>query len=143
MPKERPTAAQRRTVFARAGWRCEYCLTPDAFVPDPFVVEHIIPFSAGGKTRLANLASACPACNGRKYNKVTGIDPLTREFAPLFNPRKQRWRDHFTWSEDSLLIVGLTPTGRVTVETLKMNHQKMVNLRRVLLLAGLHPPQDE
>lgn len=142
MGRERATAAQRRKIFARAGWRCEYCRTPEDFVPDPFAIEHIIPLSAGGKTRLDNLASACLACNGRKYNKVAGIDPLTQELALLFNPRKQRWPDHFTWSEDALLVVGLTPTGRATVKTLKMNHQKMVNLRRVLLLAGLHPPQD-
>jgi hypothetical protein len=60
------------------------------------------------------------ACNGRKYNKVAGIDPLTQELAPLFNPRKQQWQDHFTWSEDGLLIIGLTPTGRATVETLRV-----------------------
>jgi hypothetical protein len=142
MAKERATAAQRRKILARAKWRCEYCRTPEPFVPDPFAVEHIIPSSKGGKTRLDNLASACLACNGRKYNKVAGIDPLTQEFAPLFNPRKQQWMDHFTWSEDGLLIVGLTPTGRATVEALKVNQRKIVNLRRILVLAGLHPPKE-
>ncbi|HEU0184148.1 MAG TPA: HNH endonuclease signature motif containing protein [Blastocatellia bacterium] len=142
MPKERAAAAQRRKILVRAKWRCEYCGVPEPFVPDPFAVEHIIPSSKGGKTRLNNLASACLACNGRKYNKVAGLDPLTQELAPLFNPRKQRWQDHFTWSKDGLLIVGLTPTGRATVETLKVNQQKIVNLRRILVLAGLRPPKE-
>lgn len=31
---------------------------------------------------------------------------------PLFNPRRQEWSIHFEWSPDSLLIVGLTSTGR-------------------------------
>ncbi len=140
MARERATAAQRRKVFARAKSRCEYCLTPDAFVPDPFVVEHILPTSAGGKTRMPNLALACSSCNGCKYNKVTGIDPFTEELAPLFNPRRQRWKDHFTWNESGLLIVGLTPVGRATVATLKMNKEKTVNLRRLLIPASLHPP---
>ncbi len=142
MAKERATAAQRRKILVQAKGRCEYCRTPEPFVPDPFAVEHIIPSSKGGKTRLNNLASACLACNGRKYNKVAGIDPLTQELAPLFNPRKQRWQDHFSWSEDALLIVGLTPTGRATVETLKMNHRKTVNLRLILVIARLHPPKE-
>ena len=142
MARERATATQRRAVFVRAAWRCEYCRTPEAFVPDSFAVEHLIPFSKGGKTRLNNLALACPACNGHKYNKVTGLDPFTQESAPLFNPRRQRWQDHFAWSEDTLLIVGLTPTGRATVETLQMNHPKIINLRRLLLLAELHPPKE-
>ncbi len=141
MAKARATAAQRQEIFERAKWRCEYCRTPEPFVPEPFSVEHILPLSKGGKTRLNNLASACSACNGHKYNKTTGIDPLTQKPASLFHPRKQRWQDHFTWSEDALLIVGLTPTGRATVNRLRMNHSKQINLRAILLLAGLHPPQ--
>lgn len=101
MAKDRVTIAQRRAVLARSKWRCEYCRAPEAFVPDPFAAEHIIPRSKGGKTRLDNLASACSACNGHKHAKVEGLDPLTRKLEPLFNPRKQRWAEHFAWSEDA------------------------------------------
>jgi hypothetical protein len=45
MAKERATAAQRRKILVRAKWRCEYRRTPEPFVPNPFAVEHIIPFS--------------------------------------------------------------------------------------------------
>jgi len=98
-----------------------------------------VPRSKGGKTTLANLALSCPACNGHKYNKVEGSEPLTDQRVRLFNPRTQCWSEHFTWSNDFTLIIGLTPIGRATVETLRMNQQKMVNLRRLLVLAGLHP----
>jgi 5-methylcytosine-specific restriction endonuclease McrA len=139
MKPERVTPAQRQAVWARARGRCEYCHTPDGFVPGSFAVEHIVPQSKGGRTRLDNLALSCPAYNGHKYNKVEGTDPLNRSLVPLFNPRKQRWAEHFVWSDDFTLLIGLTPTGRATVVTLQMNHQKMVNLRRLLGLAGLHP----
>jgi hypothetical protein len=102
-------------------------------------VEHIVPRSKGGTTRLQNLALSCPACNGHKYNKIEAPDPLHGTLVSLFNPWKQRWAEHFVWSDDFTLIIGLTPIGRTTVATLRMNQQKMVNLRRLLVLAGLHP----
>jgi hypothetical protein len=139
MRPERVTPVQRQAVFTRARRRCEYCHTPDGFVPGSFAVEHIVPRSKGGRTRLDNLALSCPACNGHKYNKVEGADPLSGTLVTLFNPRQQRWVEHFVWSDDFTLLVGLTPTGRATVATLQMNHEKMVNLRRLLGLAGLHP----
>ena len=77
MKPERVTPAQRQAVFARARGRCEYCHTPDSFVPGSFAVEHIVPRSKGGRTRLDNLALSCPACNAHKYNVACG------DFAPL------------------------------------------------------------
>jgi 5-methylcytosine-specific restriction endonuclease McrA len=117
MKPERVTPVQRQAVLARARGRCEYCHTPDGFVPGSFAVEHIVPRSKGGRTRLDNLALSCPACNGHKYNKIEGADPLNRTLVPLFNPRKQHWAEHFVWSDDFTLLVGLTPTGRATVAT--------------------------
>jgi hypothetical protein len=133
------TPAQRDAIFTRANWRCEYCRIPYDFVPDPFEVEHIIPKAKGGKSRLNNLAMACPACNGHKYIKTEWPDPLSGKTVRLFHPRKQNWEDHFAWSEDLLTIIGLTPTGRATIEALQMNQPKMRNLRWLLTLAQLHP----
>lgn len=39
------------------------------------------------------------------------------------------------------LIIGLTPTGRATVEALQLNHSALQNLRTVLYLVGQHPPE--
>jgi len=59
--------------------------------------------------------------------------------ALLYNPRHQQWQAHFAWSDDYLHIIGLTPTGRATVEALKLNRAGVINIRRLLRLAGHHP----
>ncbi len=53
-----------------------------------------------------------------------------------------KWSEHFEWSADKLLMVGITPTGRATVKALKLNRPEVVNLRRLTLLTGEHPPLD-
>lgn len=105
-----------------------------------FSAEHIVPRSQGGATALENLAFACQGCNNHKYNKTQGRDPVTEQLVSLFHPRQQRWGDHFTWNDDFTLVIGLTPTGRATVETLCLNREGLVNLRRILYAAGEHPP---
>jgi HNH endonuclease len=82
-----------------------------------FSVEHVLPRLAGGNTTRDNLALACQGCNNHKYTKVTGIDPVSARAVPLFDPRRQRWQDHFIWSADFARILGRTPTGRATVGT--------------------------
>jgi hypothetical protein len=59
---------------------------------------------------------------------------------PLFNPRLQRWSDHFEWSADGIQIVGLTMIGRATVIALQMNNPTIVPARRRWAAAGWHPP---
>ena len=90
----------------------------------------------------ANLALSCQGCNNHKYTKVESFDPAGSAVVPLFNPRTQRWHDHFTWSNDATLVLGLTPTGRATVIALRLNREGIVNLRRVLYRHGLHPPSE-
>ena len=41
-----------------------------------------------------------------------------------------------------LRITGLTPIGRATVETMQLNRDGLVNMRRVLYAIGEHPPQE-
>src|SRR6266702_3959970 len=142
MPDRRPTGRQKRAVAERAGGRCEYCLSPAAFSPDPFAVEHIQPLAEGGPTHLSNLAYSCQGCNNSKYAHTTGLDPTTGERVPLYHPRQYRWAEHFTWSADFLEVVGYTPTGRATVAQLQLNRPGVVNLRRLLLLAREHPPAE-
>lgn len=105
-----------------------------------FACEHVVPVSMGGATELNNLALACGGCNGHKYTKVSAIDPLSQRESPLFHPRQQLWEEHFVWSADALKIVGITPTGRATVSALKLNRAGVINLRKLLKVAGLHPP---
>jgi 5-methylcytosine-specific restriction endonuclease McrA len=142
MSSERVSRRLRQRVAERAGWRCEYCLTPAAFSTQPFEVDHVVPRTEGGPTRADNLALSC-GCNGYKGMSIRARDPQSGRTVPLFHPRRQRWSRHFAWSDDSLLIVGLTETGRATVAALHLNRVELVNLRAILCLIGEHPPADK
>ena len=132
--------ALQRAVIERAKGHCEYCHLPVAYSPNAFNFEHIIPLIKEGLTILFNLAFSCGGCNAYKKDKIEAIDPLTRQLCPLFNPRTDKWAEHFEWSEDDLYIIGITPIGRATVRLLKVNREGNVNLRKLLKMADLHPP---
>ena len=133
----------KRVVVERARGCCEYCRSQLRFATESFSMEHISPRSHEGSDDLDNLALSCLGCNSRKYTKTQGPDPICGEVVALFHPRQQRWGAHFAWSEDCTLIIGLTATGRATIETLQLNRESLVNLRRVLYAVGEHPPFDE
>lgn len=133
-------AELRQLVYNRANGICEYCRSQERFSPQPFSIEHIIPRSAGGTTTSDNLALSCQGCNGHKFTKQKSADPITERIVPLFHPRKQRWSDHFAWSADATLIVGLTPMGRAIFDALQMNRIELLELREVLYAAQKHPP---
>ncbi len=141
MPRVYLSVVTQRAVVERAHRRCEYCQSQADYATETFAVEHICPLSRGGTSDLNNLALACSGCNGRKYNKTGAPDPADGDIAPLFNPREQQWQEHFCWSSDYTRIIGLTPTGRATVETLHMNRPSLVNMRQLLYAIGKHPPR--
>ncbi len=123
--------------------RCGYCLCLQDFVPFPLEIDHIIPQSKGGPDEETNLWLACPTCNRHKSDKTHAVDPETDETVPLFNPRTQNWFEHFRWSGDGVYVIGLTPTGRATVITLRLSdHPYRLTARRMWINAGWHPPSD-
>jgi hypothetical protein len=138
MSKRRLSAPDKETISHRAQGCCEYCKCPAAYSPDSFSIEHIIPRARGGDESMSNLALACQGCNNRKFTRVESEDPVNGERAPLFHPRRDHWIDHFAWNTDATLMIGLTPTGRATIECLRLNRPGVVNLRRILISAGLH-----
>lgn len=140
MADDRITTRLKREVSNNARGICEYCQCQIAYSPDPFSVEHIQPRADGGTNILDNLALSCHGCNGHKHAKTEALDPISRKRVSLFHPRQQKWREHFEWSDDFTLIIGLTPVGRATVQALKMNRPGVVNLRGILYAAGRHPP---
>ena len=135
-------AALRQRVRTVAGDRCGYCLSSQRYVMARLEIEHIIPRSQGGSNEESNLWLSCSLCNRYKGSQVQGVDPLRGETVKLFNPRTQVWSDHFSWSSDGTLIIGLTPTGQGTVEALQLNNELAVEVRRNWILAGWHPPED-
>jgi HNH endonuclease len=140
MPESGSSA--REAVRLRARGICEYCRSQERFATQTFGIEHIVPVQAGGSHDMDNLALACQGCNNHKYTKRVAIDPVTGELVSLFHPRRDRWRDHFIWTHDYTRILGLTPTGRATVEALRLNRNGLVNLRHALFWCGEHPPAD-
>jgi len=140
MPEKRVTVKQRTAVAKRADDCCEYCLSQSRFSTQRFSVENITPRSRGGKTALDNLAFACQGCNGHKATKTVARDPATGEIVSLYDPHRQNWHEHFAWIDEFAVIVGLSPTGRATIEALRSNRENLINLRRILYTKGVHPP---
>lgn len=132
----------RRFVFLGANGRCEYCKSSPDYATESFENEHIILQAQGGSNDLNNLALACGGCNRHKQYRIKAKDPVDETLHPLFNPRTQEWNEHFAWSEDANLVIGLTPIGRATVAALRLNRPGLINLRRLLHGQGLHPPPD-
>ena len=142
MPEHTTAAQRKRSVIERARGCCEYCRSQTRFSTQSFSIEHIVPRSHKGKDSADNLALACQGCNNHKYTRISSQDPVTGEIVPLYHPRQQKWNEHFTWNEDFCQIIGLTPTGRATVQALQLNRAGLVNLRRVLYATGEHPPEE-
>lgn len=121
-------AVLRSAVRERAGHRCEYCRRRQETSPlIPLQIEHVIPRKHGGTDNLDNLGLACAECNLHKSSNLTGIDPETNRMTPLFDPRRQRWAEHFAW--DGLRITGLTPSERTTVRVLVLNSSARLRVR--------------
>lgn len=140
-PNRPSRATLERSVRERARNHCEYCLCPADYSIAPFEIEHIKPLATGGPDELDNLALSCRGCNGHKSSREVARDPVSQTETPLFHPRQQSWNEHFGWSASFLNVLGQTPTGRATVDALHLNRPGVVNMRRLLLSAGLHPPE--
>lgn len=141
MPKKYiPIAIQRAVIELSQGF-CEYCVVPSDYSTDFFNFDHIDPISQNGTSELGNLARTCGICNGHKHDKTQAIDPLTKQFCHLYHPRQDVWTDHFEWSEDHLRIIGKTDIGRATADLLQVNRKSNINLRKLLKMVGLHPPE--
>ncbi len=130
-------ARLRRLVLRRSGERCEFCQLSQAGQEATFHIDHITPVTADGETVADNLALACVSCSLRKSARQTAFDPKTKTEIPLFNPRRDVWSEHFQW--DDVRLVGLTATGRATIETLALNRPLILAIRREEAALGRHP----
>ena len=129
----------KRAVFQRAGGRCEYCGLSQAGQEAQFHADHIHPLADGGASALENLALACVSCSLRKGARRSATDSATGRRAAIFHPRQQVWADHFQWK--GCRLIGRTPTGRATVDGLKMNRMLAQAIRAEESLRGRHPPE--
>lgn len=130
-------------VRHRAQGLCEYCHAPEQWQYVDFTVDHVLPLSKGGNDSLNNLALACFHCNRRKSNRLVATDPQTGQETSLFNPRQETWAEHFIWSANGTQILGLTALGRATIKTLRLNRERILNLRAADAEVDRHPPEDD
>jgi HNH endonuclease len=126
----------RGIITQRAQQKCEYCRIHQDFSIYIHEIDHIIATKHNGKTGLENLALACLSCNRHKGSDLTSIDPITQKITRLFNPRIDRWADHFCLSTGQ--IVGTSAIGRTTVFLLRFNTPIAVADRQLLINQGLY-----
>ena len=132
--------ALRERIRLQSGDRCGYCLSAQRYVFAPLEIDHLLPTARGGTDDEENLWLACRMCNGYKGDRVHGRDPWTGEEVRLYDPRRQRWAEHFAWSADGTRILGRTSCGRATAAVLRLNSVIAVMVRREWVAAGWHPP---
>lgn len=130
-------AAVRRRVAERARYRCEYCLFPEGQSGFPHQIDHILSRKHGGTADFENLAYACALCNRFKGSDIASFDANTLRVVRLFDPRGQRWPDHFSLSGP--IIDPLTVIGEITTRLLRLNTADRVIERQVLQSLGLYP----
>jgi hypothetical protein len=130
-------------VRERAKYLCEYCHADERWQYVRFTVDHVIPVSLGGSDYVDNLTLACFHCNRHKTNRLTAIELESQTEVPLFNPRQDCWQEHFIWSMDGLLIVGISTIGKATVVALLLNRERVIPIRAADRDIGRHPPIND
>jgi 5-methylcytosine-specific restriction endonuclease McrA len=139
LKRKRFSQNEKDFIALRAQGCCEYCKIRYDYSPDIFEIEHIISLFEGGTNELINLAFSCSGCNNRKGYKIRAVDPISGVIVPIFNPRTDKWNEHFAWVDHFSIVEGITPQGRITVELLQLNRNGVVNLRKALFAYGVHP----
>jgi 5-methylcytosine-specific restriction endonuclease McrA len=66
VPKSVQRKISRRALFARDGWRCQYCGTEGG----KLTLDHVLPRSRGGESSWENVVTSCSPCNLRKGNRT-------------------------------------------------------------------------
>jgi hypothetical protein len=128
-------SALRADVRSKAKQRCEYCLVPEGITLVPHEIDHIVAIKHGGGSSADNLALCCTLSNKHKGTDLSSIDPETGGLERLFNPRCERWHEHFELRGAEILAQ--TSIGRVTVRLLQLNRPERITERELMLRAGL------
>ena len=140
MSKTYINVALRQLVITRANGLCEYCLIHEDDTYFGCQVDHIISEKHGGPTEEGNLAHACSFCNRNKGSDIGSIVWRTGQFCRFFNPRIDRWADHFAGS--GVRMDTLTEIGEVTARILDFNNPDRLLERQDLQAIGRYPSPD-
>ena len=91
----------RHYIFNRDNWTCLYCGKPGTD-KNPLTLDHVIPESQGGPSRVHNLVTACLNCNTKKKKSRPVAEFLANEPEKLAKIHQQLGE-----------IVPLTSAGRL------------------------------
>lgn len=81
VPFFRSGGLSRRGVFARDGYRCQYCgRHADS-------IDHVMPRSRGGTHSWENVVAACRRCNTAKRDRLLSETPMALMRPPAEPPR--------------------------------------------------------
>jgi len=117
----------RVQVAERANFRCEYCLIHEDDAAFSHEVDHVI-----GRQH-------CMVCNRFKGANITSTDS-SAVIVRLFNPRSQKWADHFRLA--GAVIEPLTETGEATSRLLRLNQAERVIERTLLQQLRRYPRES-
>ena len=134
---ERVSSELRRLVAARANNLCEYCLIAEGDTYFGCEVDHIISVKHSGATEAENLAYACVSCNRYKGSDIASISQQTGSLVRFYNPRADRWADHFAL--DGAYIRPVSEIGEVTARILRFNDTEQILEREALTAIGRYP----
>ena len=129
----------RLLTAKRANYACEYCLLSQGDAFHSFHIDHIISLKHGGPTIENNLAFACSFCNRNKGSDVGSYLFSKEQFVRFFNPRKDKWVNHFSLDLSAGLILPKTEVGEATIKILIFNNSELVIDRKMLIQAGTYP----
>ena len=88
VPRAVKRKISRRALFARDGWRCQYCGSTGKLT-----LDHVVPRSRGGDSVWENVVTSCAPCNLKKGNRLPeecGMHPMHPPLEPHFV--------HLTWA---------------------------------------------
>ena len=84
VPFGRRVPLNRKTVFLRDGFTCQYCGNSAENI------DHVVPKSQGGVHTWENVVASCRRCNSRKGGRTPGEAGLRLSRRPSA-PRHQSW----------------------------------------------------
>lgn len=101
--RRQPPRFQRRTMFERDSWMCQYCGLK--LTRRTATVDHLVPKARGGKTSWLNCVTSCLACNKRKGDMPVEQFDCRLACRPTFPTARHIWqadvrgRWHETWDQ--------------------------------------------
>lgn len=132
------SAELREAIANRARQLCEYCLIAETDTFYGCEVDHIISLKHSGSSEPDNLAYSCALCNRAKGSDIGSI-AASGEFTRFFNPRTDRWTEHFRLEGSS--IQPLTTIGEVTARILGFNDGARLHEREEMIRFGKYPSE--